>query len=195
VVTVPLGVLKSGKITFSPQLPAGKRRAIESLGMGLLNKCYLRFPKVFWPSQFDWLEYIPADNDRWITWFSLARPIEQPILVGFNAATTGQEMEKWTDQQTVDSAMQTLRKIFGSNVPDPTGFQITRWASDPFSLGSYSFNALGSKPAMRDELARPLGDRVFFAGEATSRKHFGTVHGAYLSGLRAAEEVLQADAS
>jgi len=191
VVTLPLGVLQSGKIEFAPTLPASKRQAIKSLGMGLLNKCYLHFPKVFWPSEFDWLEYIPADNSRWASWFSLARPIKQPVLVGFNAATTGQEMENWSDERTVDSAMQTLRIVFGSNVPDPIDFQITRWASDPFSLGSYSFNAVGSNPNMRDELAKPVNGRIFFAGEATSREYFATVHGAYLSGIRAAQEVLQ----
>jgi len=191
VVTLPLGVLQSGKVKFSPALPESKRQAIKLLGMGLLNKCNLRFSKVFWPSEFDWLEYIPADNSRWVSWFSLARPIKQPVLVGFNAATTGQEMEKWSDERTVESAMQTLRTIFGSNVPDLIDFQITRWASDPFSLGSYSFNAIGSNPKMRDELAKPVNGRVYFAGEATNREYFATVHGAYLSGIRAAKEVLR----
>nr|WP_287045270.1 FAD-dependent oxidoreductase [Herpetosiphon sp.] len=45
---------------------------------------------------------------------------------------------------------------------------------------------------MRDDLAQPIAGRLFFAGEATERTYPSTVHGAYLSGLRAADEVMQA---
>lgn len=49
IVTVPLGVLQRGGIRFVPELPAAKRKAIERLGMGLLNKHFLRFEAAFWP--------------------------------------------------------------------------------------------------------------------------------------------------
>ncbi len=80
--------------------------------------------------------------------------------------------------------------MFGRNVPDPTAVKITRWGSDPFSCGSYSYMKTGASPGDYDELARPAGKRLFFAGEHTSRRHSATVHGAYLSGLRAASEVI-----
>lgn len=189
VITLPLGVLKANKVRFNPGIPATKQKAIQALGMGLLNKCFLRFPKVFWPADRDWLMSIGPLPGLWAEWVSYARPLGIPILVGFNAADAGREVETWSDRKTVDSAMGTLRKIYGSGIPNPVGYQITRWAADPFSLGSYSFNALGSIPAMRDDLAKSIDNRVFFAGEATDRKYFGTVHGAYLSGLRAAAEI------
>jgi len=72
------------------------------------------------------------------------------------------------------------------------GALITRWGRDPFSHGAYSFPAVGSTPDDRDELSASVRERVFFAGEATSREYFATVHGAYLSGLRAADEVMKA---
>ena len=189
VITLPLGVLKANKVRFNPGLPATKQRAIQALGMGLLNKCFLRFPKVFWPADRDWLESIGPVPGLWAEWVSYARPLGMPILVGFNAADVGREVETWSDRKTVDSAMGTLRRIYGRGIPDPVGYQITRWAADPFSLGSYSFTALGSRPGMRDDLAKSIDNRVFFAGEATDRNYFGTVHGAYLSGLRAAGEI------
>ena len=192
--TLPLGVLKADTVEFSPGLPFAKRRAIAALGMGVLNKCYLRFPRVFWPTEADWLEYIPEKPGRWVEWVNFAKPVGQPVLLGFNAADFGREIEAWTDEKITDDAMQTLRKIFGPGIPDPESVLVTRWASDPFSLGSYSYNAVGSLPAMRDELARPLAQRVFFAGEATHKKHFATVHGAYLSGLDAARQILNAAA-
>jgi len=189
VITLPLGVLKANKVRFNPGLPATKQKAIQALGMGLLNKCFLRFPRVFWPADRDWLRSIGSVPGLWAEWVSYTRPLGMPILVGFNAADVGREVETWSDRKTVDSAMGTLRRIYGNGIPDPVGYQITRWAADPFSLGSYSFNALGSRPAMRDDLAKSIDNRVFFAGEATDRNYFGTVHGAYLSGLRAAAEI------
>ncbi|MBD0694973.1 amino acid permease [Streptomyces sp. CBMA123] len=63
VVTLPLGVLQSGAVTFGPGLPEDRQTAIGRLGVGVLDKCYLRFPKVFW-AETDWLMYLPApDHD------------------------------------------------------------------------------------------------------------------------------------
>jgi monoamine oxidase len=189
VVTLPLGVLKAASVRFTPALPAAKQRAIAALGMGVLNKCYLRFPRVFWPRSVDWLEYLAPQHGHWTEWVSFARAAGAPVLLGFNAAQRGREVEALTDAQTVDSAMQALRSMFGADIPAPSSHQITRWAADPFARGAYSFNALGSTPAMRQALAAPLSGRLFFAGEATEQRLFGTAHGAYASGLRAAEEI------
>jgi len=190
VVTLPLGVMQSHSVRFTPELSGDKYDAVEKLGMGVLNKCYLRFPRAFWPDDIDWLEYVPARHGEWTEWVSLMRAAGAPVLLGFNAAERGRDIEAWSDQRIVASAMQTLRTIFGADIPQPTDYQITRWAADPFARGAYSYNALGSNPRMRDALARPLDGKLFFAGEATSREYFGTAHGAYLSGLRAARDVL-----
>lgn len=189
VVTLPLGVLQGKSVRFTPELPAEKRNAIEKLGMGVLNKCYLRFSDAFWPDDVDWLEYISAEHGQWTEWVSLKRVANMPILLGFNAADYGREIEALSDQQIVASAMRTLKIVFGARIPEPVDYQITRWATDPFALGSYSYNALGSTPAMRSVLAKPLSNRLFFAGEASHKDYFGTAHGAYLSGLRAAKEI------
>ena len=175
VLTVPLGVLKAGTIKFNPPLPANKQSAISRLGMGTLNKCCLRFSRPFWPTTVDWLGQIPSGSG-------------QPVLVGFQAGAAAVAMETMNNEHLIASAMESLRGIFGKGMPEPIGAQITRWHSDPFSGGAYSFNALGSTPTDREELAKPLAKRLFFAGEA-SHPMFGTVHGAYLSGLRAAAEL------
>jgi monoamine oxidase len=138
----------------------------------------------------DWLAFVSAKHGEWTEWVSFQRTANKPILLGFNAADRGREIEAWSDEQIVASAMNTLKTIFGTDIPQPTDWQITRWASDPNARGSYSFNALGSNPKMRDALAHPLGSRLFFAGEATNRDYFGTAHGAFLSGLRVAKDVL-----
>lgn len=191
VVTLPLGVLKAGKVAFVPDLPARKKEAISKLGVGVLNKCYLRFEEPFWPKGVDWLEYVSAKPGEWTQWVSFWRTAKQPVLLGFNAADRGMEIESLSDEAIVASAMQTLKTIYGERIPEPIGFQTTRWAADPFARGAYSFNAIGSTPGMRKTLAAPLDGKLFFAGEATHAAYFGTAHGAYLSGLAAAKKVLK----
>lgn len=190
VITLPLGVLQAGNVVFSPALPVAKQQAIAALGMGHYNKCYLRFEKAFWPQDKDWLEYIPplAQRGQWSEWLSLSRVSSKPVLLGFNAADYGQAIEQQSDEKIVAGAMQTLRTLYGRQIPDPIDAQLTRWSSDPFARGAYSFNRAGSTPTQRTQLAAAAG-RVHFAGEATHREHFATVHGAYLSGLRAAREI------
>ena len=191
VLTVPLGVLKASRIRFDPPLPAEKQAAIERLGMGNLNKCCLRFAKAFWPMGFDWLGQFRSDGRGWGEWVSLVRSLKQPVLIGFQSGPEADAVEGLGDRQVIASAMAALRQLYGQAIPDPIGAQITRWRSDPFALGAYSFPAVGSTPEMRQALARPIADRIFFAGEATSVDHFGTTHGAYLSGLRVAAEIDQ----
>jgi monoamine oxidase len=143
IVTLPLGVLQAGKVRFTPELPQNKQRAIAKLGMGVLNKCYLRFPDAFWSDEVDWLEYIPESHGEWTEWVSFKRAANMPVLLGFNAADRGRALEAWSDERIVASAMQTLRTIYGASIPEPIDYQMTRWATDPFSLGSYSFNPVG----------------------------------------------------
>lgn len=191
IVTLPLGVLKTGSVPFAAGLPPAKAAAIRGLGVGVLNKCYLRFPETFW-ADTDWLGYVPPPDryGQWAQWINVARPTGRPVLLGFNAADFGRTIEAWTDAQIVEGAMSTLRRMYGRGCPDPIGHQITRWAADPYALGSYSFYAVDSTPAMRDDLAAAVGNRVYFAGEATDRTAPGTVHGAYASGLRAARDII-----
>jgi monoamine oxidase len=75
-------------------------------------------------------------------------------------------------------------------VPDPEEALATDWARDPDSRGSYSYVPLGAGPADLQQLAQPVSERLVLAGEATSRASYGTVHGAFRSGLRAAAHVL-----
>lgn len=76
-----------------------------------------------------------------------------------------------------------------SDVPAPTAFRRSRWSTDPFARGAFSFDAVGATPELREALAEPVLDRVFFAGEATSASAPGTLEGAWESGLRAARQV------
>jgi len=63
------------------------------------------------------------------------------------------------------------------------------WSIDPFARGSFTFPAVGASPDHRAALAKPVLDRMFFAGEATALTEPGTVQGARESGLRAATQL------
>jgi monoamine oxidase len=80
--------------------------------------------------------------------------------------------------------------MFGKSIPDPEIVLRTAWSSDPFTHGSYSFIPVGGRGEDYEVLAQPVSDRVLFAGEATNRVYPGTVHGAYLSGIREAERII-----
>lgn len=188
-ITVPLGVLQRGGIVFDPPLAADKQRAMARTGMGLLNKCYLIFPAVFWDDA-TLLGYVGERKGEWTEWLNLNALLGMPVLLAFNAATFARALESQSDEQIVQLAMHTLRTIYGADIPQPIDYRITRWGADPFAYGAYSFLATGATPDDYDTLAQPAGTRLFFAGEHTHRDYPATVHGAYLSGERAANEIV-----
>lgn len=191
IVTVPLGVLQAGAIAFTPPLPADKQLAIRSLGSGLLNKLYLRFPEVFWDTSFQIAHYAHADKGRWVSWYDLSRLTGEPVLLGFNTGDAAVAVEQLDDAATVDDAMAVLRAMYGDDIPDPDGRIITRWGKDPFARGSYSYLARAADSRLRDALAAEVERRLYFAGEATDRANPATTQGAYHSGLRAAQALAQ----
>ena len=191
VVTVPLGVLQAGAIRFTPGLPASKTLAIESLGSGLLNKCVLRFDHARWPAGIEIFNRLSADSGQWAEWVNMAAYGAGPVLMGFNAGSFARQLERASDAETGQLAMEALRSMFGSRMPEHTGVQITRWASNEHALGSYSFPCAATRWDTRIRLAEPVDNRIFFAGEATSTNAPGSVHGAIRSGRAAAVAVVE----
>ena len=187
--TLPVGVLKDGGVRFEPGLPDDKLSALSGIGAGVMNKCVLRFNQVFWDPNSHMLGYVPAARGQWVEWLNLHGTLGQPALMGFNVGRYAAELEQLSDRDVADQALTVLRKIHGNRVPEPTGVQVTRWSRDPFAMGAFSFAATGMEKDARDTLAAPVENRIFFAGEATSIDYPGTVHGAILSGRRAAEDV------
>jgi monoamine oxidase len=191
IVTLPLGVLKSGMVRFARPLGRRRQHAIDRLEMGLLNKCWLRFDRVFWPADVDWIDYLGPAEGLWGDWVNGLPSTGKPVLVGFNAAAAADRLEAFDDRATTASAMEALRAMFGTGLPDPIGSQITRWRQDPFARGSYSFNAVGTSARNRRALfGADWAGRLHFAGEAASHDHPGTVHGALMTGRAAAMSAL-----
>jgi monoamine oxidase len=195
IVTVPLGVLKSlngtAALAFSPLLPQDQRDAISRLRMGALNKCYLRYPVKFW-GDGQVISYAAEKTGYWAEWLDFSRVTGQNIILGFNAGKYGIEIEKKSDAQIAAEAHAVLRSIYGGSIPAPSGSLVTKWMRDPFSLGSYAHVPPGSNTTDYGLLGQPSGKRLFLAGEHTTRDYPNTVHGAYLTGERAARQVRSA---
>ena len=192
VVTVPLGVLQRGAISFDAPLKKKRQQAIDTLQMGLLNKCWLRFERVAWPDDVDWLQWFGPSEGVWGEWISLAKCASLPVLIGFNAGAEAEEIERLDDRETIAAATAALRAMFGSDFPAPVDAQITRWGQDRLAFGSYSFNGVGTRSRTRRKLAgKDWEGALVFAGEAASPSYFGTAHGAILSGQSAAREILK----
>ncbi|KAL4859365.1 Polyamine oxidase 3 [Chlorella vulgaris] len=190
VVTLPLGLLKSGAVAFTPALPEEKAAAIDSMGYGLLDKAIFVFNTSFWDTGSDFLlREMPDWSGRWSVFLNYQKLFPSvKALVAIHVADTALALEDMSDDEVVDEGMAVLRQMYGPDVPEPTQTSVTRWAADPFSAGSYSYFAVGNPRNITSALAAPVG-RLLFAGEATSDKP-ASVLGAYLSGVREAERIL-----
>lgn len=191
IVTVPLGVLQKNDILFIPELPERKRKAINKLGMGILNKIYVKFPNAFWSKKPQLLGYVSEDKGQWGEFLNIYHYLNEPILLALNAGEFGNAVENRHDKEIISELMIILRKIFGPSIPNPISWKITRWGKDHFSYGSYSYIKIGASVEDYKILSESVNNKLFFAGEATVTDFPTTVHGAYLSGIREANKILE----
>ena len=189
VVTIPLGVLKSGAVDFSPELPVRKQQAFADLEMGVANKVVLLFEKRFWPDTH-YLGYAPGPQGEYVEWTNLDRYSGFPALSVWSHGDFARKLESLNNRETVSRLMGVVRKMFGK-VPDPEAALVTRWGADPFSRGAYTSIGLGGAGQSHAVASEPVEGRLFFAGEAMETVYPGTVHGAYLSGMREARRLSQ----
>lgn len=193
-ITVPLGCLKAETIKFSPPLPHWKCLSIQRLGFGVLNKIVLEFPEVFWDDSVDYFG-ATAEETEWrgqcFMFWNIRKTVGAPVLIALVVGKAAVERQFMSPSDNVNHALMVLRKLFGEAVvPDPVASVVTDWGRDPFSYGAYSYVAVGASGEDYDILARPVGNCLFFAGEATCKEHPDTVGGAMMSGLREAVRMI-----
>jgi Flavin containing amine oxidoreductase/PHD-like zinc-binding domain len=203
-------------LTFQPPLPFSKVDAISSVGFGLLDKLYLTFPDAFWRQEGIFKENdhclfgnISGVNPHHYMFFDIGRCLGSgenalPILMSLVSGREAVACERLSDDELLAEVMATLRAIFSKDmVPEPKSFRFTRWGQDKYSRGSYTFLPPGTTEQDFHLLQSPIngnGDsllldgseimRLFFAGEHTTALHPSMAHGAMLSGIRAAKEVV-----
>lgn len=188
ILTVSTGILASG-IRFDPLLPDWKDEAIDGLPMGSCNKVALRFSgRVF----------ADCNASLVLPMRGLSEPVEFMLREGEHEIATcllngpfGKALAKAGPAAMADYALERLIEMFGSHLRQALlpGQVTADWDADPFVRGCYAAARPGRADA-RADLARPVENRLFFAGEATSRDFIGDVHGAWFSGIKAAEAAL-----
>jgi len=132
-----------------------------------------------------------ARRGRFYLFWNCIKTSGRPVLVALMAGNAAHDTEQSTDDSLIHEVTGQLTKMFApKSVPLPSETIVTRWKKDPFARGSYSYVGPRTQAGDYDVMARSHGP-LYFAGEATCGTHPATVHGAYLSGLRAAAEVLE----
>ena len=191
VVTVPLGVLKSGNIEFVPALPSAKQNAIQKIGMNCVNKFILTWDTAFWDNT-QYICYTPEIKDKF-NYFVNVKKFHPSVnaLMTFAYADYARQTETMADAQLINEIMTHLRDIYGTNIPNPTNMLRTKWQANENSFGAYSYTAVGTEMKHFDDLAEEINDKLFFAGEHTEADYFSTAHGAYLSGIREANKIIE----
>ena len=208
IVTVPLSLLQAdpgnGGIRFIPGLPVSKQDAINSLVMGNVLKINLLFRERFWEKVTAWDEKANAvsfDDAAFFhypdavvpTWWT-QMPLRARLLVGWAGGPRADRLRdaSGNDQIVIEQAIASLAQIFNLKCDDLhaelEASYIHDWHDDPFTRGAYTWVPVNGLEAQQT-LSLPVDNRLYFAGEATSVGHIGTVHGAIQSGQRAAAEV------
>ena len=191
IVTVPLGVLKHNIITFKPKLPETTQTAINTIEMGSVNKFLLVWDSIFWDNDLQYIGYTSASKGKFNYFMNVNKFTDVNALMTFTFGDYSIKTEQMTDSEIIEEIMVHLKAIYGNTIPSPTKMLRTKWNSNEYTFGSYAFASVGSRTDKFEIFQRSIDNKVFFAGEHTSRDYRGTVHGAYLSGIREAKKIIK----
>ncbi len=187
IVTVPTNILATERLRFYPALTK-KTSAAAGLPLGLADKVILQIKGDVADLRAD--EFLRGAKTRTATGSYQLRPFGSPCIEGFFGGRHARELEDAGEGALAAAAIDEIAALLGNGYRSRLKpLMASRWAHDPFALGSYS-HSLPGQSGDRAILAEPVDGRIFFAGEATSPGFFSTAHGAKESGERAAREVL-----
>jgi len=210
IVSVSLGVLKENPRLFCPSPPPKKKKAIELMGFGVMNKIFIEFEEPFWNSEEEGgIQLLSKKNSESgedvedsVHWTNsipgFDRVYHQPnVLVGWICSDKVEEMENSSNEQILDDCWRLLKSRTGKDIKRPSSITVSRWGSNSNFRGSYSYRtpACDKENISPATLAKPLMLEgklsVQFCGEATCTSGYGTVHGAFQSGEREAKRLIK----
>jgi hypothetical protein len=192
-VTVPLSILKSGMITFTPTLSAAKQTAIDTIGMDAGMKINIRFTEKFWDPEICDMTLKNEGTFAWDPTFFKIEATDSMLtffVMGIRAETLSA-----LGEDAIGVILTEMDELFdGAATAFYQDHYIIDWFKEPYIKGAYSYPSPNTYESLTDSqritLAKPVDCKLFFAGEATSNYHPATVHGALESGARAALEIM-----
>ena len=190
VVALPLGVLQEGWVRFAPE-PARVTEAMKRMRMGEARRFTMVFGKRLWPEAMSFL--LAREHSPQVWW--TAHPAKSLSLTGWVGGPKAREFVGMADEQlkavAIAAAASALERDVDEVKAELRSFHTYDWASDDAFRGAYSYVAVGGAEASA-EMSEPVEGTLFFAGEHTDTTgHWGTVHAALRSGLRAGRQVLE----
>jgi monoamine oxidase len=187
IVTLPLGVLQAGSVSFYPE--TGKEEALRRLASGPVIRVAMRFREAFWQERLPGVAFYHNPAAPFPTFWT-PLPMHAPLLTAWAGGPKAARLTGLPKKELIGIALGSVRSVLG-RIPKPVAALVQDWQADTYSRGGYSYVMVGGQGA-REQLRRPLEKTLFFAGEATDAEEAGTVAGALRSGARAAREVLRA---
>lgn len=195
IITLPVGILHAGDVAFDPPLPRDKLHALAHIRMGPVVKVILVLREPFWQhaKETEDLAFAQKLDEPFPTWWTLM-PMRAPTLTAWAGGTAAEPLAAMTDAQIASTARTTFTRLFNLSPVRAARLvqhiEVANWQQDPFAKGAYSYLAVEGIHAPA-ALAKPVANRLYFAGEATHPGMAGTVEGALASGQRAAKQLLQ----
>lgn len=188
IVTVSSALIAEERIRFTPALP-DKVDAASSLPLGLANKLFLALDHA---EEFDSDSRVFGHPTDVATAAYHLRPFGRPQIEVYFGGRLADDLEGEGGRAFVDFAKQELTGLLGSAFASRIRpIRLSQWRKDEFARGSYSYAKPG-RHGDRGRLAQPVENRLFFAGEACSSASYSTAHGAYQTGVAAAEQAISA---
>jgi monoamine oxidase len=188
IVTLPSALIAADEGLFAPALP-DKTRAAAGLPLGSDDKLFLSLAgaEAFAPDSRAF-----GDPRRAATAAYQLRPFGRPMIECYFGGDLAAELEAGGEAAFFEFARGELVGLYGSDFARRIApLALHGWSADRFARGAYSY-ALPGRADDRAALAEPVDGRLFFAGEACSREDYSTAHGAYLTGIAAAEQAIEA---
>lgn len=186
VIALPLGVLQAGAVRFAPALSA-KRPALRKLASGPVIRVAMRFHDAVWEKRAPGVSFFNSPQASFPTFWT-PLPMRAPLLTAWAGGPKAAKLSGLSTRRLIGEALGCVQRIFpDARLADAI---VQDWRQDPYARGGYSYTLVGGEGA-RDQLAAPLNNTLFFAGEATDADEAGTVAGALRSGQRAARELLK----
>jgi monoamine oxidase len=180
VITLPIGVLPALRIKE-------KNAALARLASGPVVRVALAFRCAFWEKDHPGIAFFHSPQAPFPTFWT-PLPMHAPLLTAWAGGPKAARLTGSSEKILLNQALASVRSVLG-NIEEPSAFLIHDWQADPYARGGYSYVRVGGTGA-REQLAEPLEETLYFAGEATDVEQSGTVGGALASGIRAAREIL-----